>query len=102
VKLLRRQNLAPLRFALTNFFAHVSPRRNILTLSGIRKKSLALGRAQRTESHERKARVDAIIQKLDKEISEKIEVSPDWRKFRGAIFARREELNPGRKRGPDS
>jgi hypothetical protein len=60
--LLRRQNLAPLRFTLPNLFAHSSPRRNILTSSGIRKKSLAFRRAQRTESHERKARLGAIIQ----------------------------------------
>src|SRR5258708_30705174 len=47
--------LAPLRFALMNFFAHVGPRRNILASSGMLKKSLALGRSPRTESPEQKA-----------------------------------------------
>src|ERR1700693_2343198 len=47
VILLRRQNLAPLRFTLTNFFAHFNPRRNILTLRWMPKKSLAFDHGER-------------------------------------------------------
>src|SRR5258708_370563 len=60
--LLRRQNLAPLGFALADFFGHDSPRRIILTSGRTRKKSLAFERAQRTESHEQKAQSDAVNQ----------------------------------------